>query len=88
MDDITTERSFVSQAMCVIDVLGLLLVFWTCYPWVFAEVQSTGVGIECLYCVESFLLIETSHTSGVTILTLEIAAIDSSSGLRLVTAVE
>ena len=34
MNDLTTERSFDSQATCVIDVLGL---FFTYYQWVFEQ---------------------------------------------------
>ena len=33
MDDLTTERSFGSQATWVIDVLGVFF----CYPWVFEQ---------------------------------------------------
>ena len=53
MDDLKTEqRSFVSQAACVNDVLGL---FWTCYPHklynqALTDVRSTGAGIKWLYC--------------------------------------
>ena len=45
MDDLTTERSFDSQAMCVIDVLGCL------YNQALADVRSTGAGTKCLYCM-------------------------------------
>ena len=56
MDDLTTERCFVSQATWVVDILDLLsLIYLTCYPWVFvqpgaADVRSIAAGIKCLFC--------------------------------------
>ena len=43
IDDLTTERSFNSQATWVIDVLGLFL---TCYPWVFVETGTGGRPVD------------------------------------------
>ena len=55
MCDVTTEPSFVSQAMCVIDVFAYYL---NRCPRVFfnqalADVRSTGAGIKYLHCLSS-----------------------------------
>ena len=51
MDNLTTECSFDSQAMWVIDLLGLIfLLFWCLYDQALADIRSTGAGIKCLYC--------------------------------------
>ena len=53
-DDLTTERSFDSQATWVIDGPGIS--FWHVihrflYNQALADVRSTGAGIKCLYCI-------------------------------------
>ena len=56
MADLTTERSFDSQATCVIDAFGLffdLLSMGVCTArhWqTSADVRSTDAGTKCLYC--------------------------------------
>ena len=53
MDDLTTELSFDSQAMWVIDVLDLLfdmLLNGCLNSQVLANVRSSGAGIKCLHC--------------------------------------
>ena len=52
MDDLTTDCSFDSQAMWVIDVLGLFfdVINGCLYDKALAVVRSTGAGIKYLYC--------------------------------------
>ena len=52
MDDLTTECSFDSQAMWVIDLLDLFfdVIHGCLYNQALADVQVTGAGTECLYC--------------------------------------
>ena len=54
MDELKTERSFDLQATWVIEVLHLS--FWHAiherlYNQAMADIQSTGAGIKCLYCI-------------------------------------
>ena len=56
MDDLTTERSFGSQATWLTDVLGLffnILYVGVFYNQALADVRSTDAGIKCLYCSSS-----------------------------------
>ena len=58
MDDLTTERSFDSQAALVIDMLGLFfdtLSMGVCTTRRLADVRSTGAGIKWLYYINSFV---------------------------------
>ena len=52
MDDLTTERSFDSQATWAIEVLGLSFDISSMgvYNQALADVRSTDAGIICLYC--------------------------------------
>ena len=53
MDDLTTERSFVSQATWVIDVLGLFflhVINGDLKSQTLADVLSNGEGNTCVYC--------------------------------------
>ena len=50
----TTERSFDSQAIWAIEVLGLFswhVINGCLYNQALADVRSTGAGIKCLYCM-------------------------------------
>ena len=54
MYDLTTERSFDSQATLVIDVLGSFcwyVIHGCLYNPALSKVRSTGAGIKCLYCI-------------------------------------
>ena len=53
MNDLTTDRSFDSQA--VRGSLTCLAYFLTCYSRALADVQSTGAGIECLDCMHELM---------------------------------
>ena len=52
MDDLTTERSFDSQATCVMHVLGLSFdMFSTSFNnKALVDVRLTGAEIKCRYC--------------------------------------
>ena len=52
MDDITTERSFDSQATWSIDAIGLFLEIFhgRLYNQTLEDVRSNDADIECLYC--------------------------------------
>ena len=56
LEDLTTERSFVLQATCVIDVLGLF--FDVIHEFLdnqtLPDVRSTGSGIKYLYCMYTY----------------------------------
>ena len=45
MDNLTTERSFESQATWVIDIVCFM--FWTCYPWVFLQPGTGRRPVNC-----------------------------------------
>ena len=64
--DLTTERSFDSQATWVIDVLGISIwhvIHGFLYNQALADVRSTGAGIKCLYCMTlQKLLVSTQAT--------------------------
>ena len=53
MDDLTTARSFDSQALSVIDIFSFFghVSDWCFYNQALADVRSTGAGIKCLYCI-------------------------------------
>ena len=58
MDDLTSDRSFDSQATYVIDVLGLFLwhgIHGRLYNRALADVRSTSVGINPSNAVATFV---------------------------------
>ena len=56
LDDLTTERSFESQATWVIDVFGLILhiIHVSLYNQALVDARLNGAGIKCMYCKCSY----------------------------------